>query len=190
MKKIILILISASLFANIQAQGNHNIYRKTVICGLFVADAMLPIFSYYWYRENRNTNGLYISSGIDPKMAYDGNLDMRIKLFGHYSRIEPGLTYEYFPAINYESVSLGTDFLIINRKIGWLAGLETSKIWNRNPTKLQEVWSWGINSEIRFLLNNRWSVSYIGNIKTRTELESKKAVYSGYIQINYKIYGK
>lgn len=176
-----LIIIFAFLFANMQVQA--NIYGKAALCGWFAAGAMTPAFDHYWYDADRPTNGLYLSTGFDPKMALDEGLDIRFKAFGHYNKIEPSITYEYFKWADLEAVSLGLDYMIIRRKLSWLAGVEGSKIWNSGD----EVLSWGVNSEVRFLLSSRWAVSYVGNIKTRPENSHKKAVYSGYLNLIFKI---
>ena len=184
---IVIILLFSSVNIIASDMWTENPARKQV-AGYFVAGLVLmPIFDQFFYTSDRNSNGLYFSPGFDPKMVIEGYFDSRVKLFYHYNRFEPFLAYEYVGSdIKYQGYSLGCDYLIIDRKLSLLAGLETTRIFNKNSDNLHISQSIGINTEIRYLISERLSISYIGNTKTRPEI-SKNFVYSGYININLKI---
>lgn len=188
MKRLLLILLFTSYTFQLQADiWESNIYRK--IGYGYAVGAMLSsiAFDQFYYTSDRNNNGLYISPGFDPKMALDKYADLRLKMFYHYNKFEPSITYEFVGQdIQYQGISLGVDYLLINRKLSLLGGIETTRIYNRNPSNLQIVQSFGTNTEIRYLINNKLSVSYVGNIKTRPDI-TKQIVYSGYLSLNCSI---
>jgi hypothetical protein len=161
--------------------------RKAVLIGYASAFVALPLIDYYNYHPYKGDNGIYLSGGIDPKMAFTEGLDIRLGMFGHYNRIEPSIIYESFPEMKYNAISFGAGYMPIKRKVSLIIGGEYSRIWNRNPNNLHIVNSFGANAEIRFNTNTRFSLSYIANIKTRPEI-SKGYVFSSYINLNFKIY--
>lgn len=144
----------------------------------------IPLFDRFWTYEDRQTDGLYFSQGLDPKMIFDGTgLDCQERLFARYGRFEPSINYEFFSNIDYQGLGFGAGYAVINRKVSLITGLETTFIWNQ----FQHVQSYGMNAEIRYIINDRFSFSYLGNIKTRPELKSKHSVYSGYLLVNVKL---
>jgi hypothetical protein len=185
-KALLLFTIFMSLYVKAE-MTDKNIYRKVFLYGYVSAFPIFIASDYYWTFPDRNTNGLYISSGFDPKMMISEGMDLRCKVYYHYKRFEPSIIYESFPNKKYESYSFCIDYLITDRKFSCLAGIEHSKIFNYNVKNLHKVNSYGINTEFRLLLKKRWFLSYCANIKTRPELATKKIVYSGYLQLNFKI---
>jgi hypothetical protein len=161
--------------------------RKVGLISYASAITAFPLFNYYWNHPYKGDNGVYLSGGIDPKMAITEGLDMRLGMFCHYNRIEPSIIYESFPAMKYNAVSFGAGYMQIKRKVSLIVGGEYSRICNRNPNNLHIVNSFGANAEIRVYTNTRFSLSYLANIKTRPEI-SKGYVFSSYINLNFKIY--
>lgn len=155
-----------------------------IIGSLFAGFCMVPIYDNFWYSPERSSDGFYISGGLDPKiLIIDQDLDFRVKLFYHWNRIEPSLIYENYNNIEYQSLTLGFDFLVIDRRFNLLVGPETSTINNQNKI----VQSLGLNLESRLLLTDKISLSAIGNLKSRPELSGKDMVPSFYIHLNYLI---
>jgi hypothetical protein len=186
MKKILILLtLIISLNAN-SSVYKTNIYESYVLGLYFAAGiAMVPI-ALNWYYPERNISGLYFSQQIDIGMLIEGNIDIRSKLYYHANRIEPGFTYELFKEIGFEALSLNLNYLIFDRRLSVLAGPEYSRIYRSYPYKSKKVNSIGLNIELRYLTNSRFSFSYTGNIKTRPEI-SKPIVYSGYISVNFRL---
>lgn len=186
MKRLILILLLISSLTAKSSVYKTNTYESIGLGACIVsAIAAYPIL-YYYYHPDRNIGGLYISQQADIKMVTQGNYDVRARIFGNIANIEPAMTYEWFPEIGYESLSLGLNYVLIDRKVSLLPGIEYSCIYRYKPFKNINVNSAGINVEFRYLTSNRLSFSYISNIKTRPEI-SKPVVYSGYISINFRL---
>lgn len=195
MKKFILIFV---FFTTLLATTKCTIYDKNpyrkVAFGYFVGGVLsIPIFDHFWYNSERNKDGIYFSTSFDPKMIYSEHaIDYRLKLSCLYSRLSPSITYERFEKMSYEGYSLGLDYLIFDKKLSLFAGIEATKITDAYYTQKEKIdelpLSYGINTEIRFITNSRFSFSYVGNVKSRPELNyNKRILYSGYLQINFKI---
>jgi len=139
----------------------------------------------YRYSEDINQHGVYISYSLDPKIALKYvKLDHRAKISILTHRIEIMAVTEYLGnPFYYRSISSGINYEIWEKELSILTGPEISKIWNEN----KDVISYGWNIEWRYILSDRWSLSYIGNFKTRPELTSRKWIYNGYIGINIKL---
>lgn len=146
------------------------------------ASAGVVLFDKYWYDPGKPENGLYISPGIDPRMLINGDVDFRFRILYHHNRFEPALTFETFPNIKYESLTFGTNYMLIKRKLSALAGFEVSRI-SRDYTTVNGL---GINIEMRYLINDRLSLSYIGNLLERPDI-TKSYIYSGYIHLDYRL---
>lgn len=181
MKKAITILL---IILSLQAKA--SLTGEAIVKTAFVGFCMVPVFDNIWYNSERNSNGLHISTGFDPGiLAKEQHLDLRMKFFYHINRFEPSIIGEDYAMIDFNCLSLGLDYMIINRKLCLLSGLEGSRIWNKGKTAN----SWGWNTELRLLVNDRLSASLIGNLKTRPEI-SKKVVYSLYFHANFRLTGK
>ncbi len=186
MKKILiitlLIIYSLSLKADM---WEPNPIRKAFVYGWFIGIPVTVAYAHYWHERDRNIAGMYLSPSIDVKMILTEGLDYRAKYFSSFGRIETGLTFEQFPKMDYAGLGMDINYLIIDRKLSLLSGLELTRIWNENKA----VWSKGMNIEIRYLAGCRFSLSYIANFKTRPELSESKpdVLMSGYIQLNYRI---
>lgn len=157
-----------------------------LIGAVFLGTPTTIAYAHYWHHGNGFSDGCYVSPGLDLKWSSEGLIDMRTKLFIHHKRFEPNIVVEIFPDIRYRSIGIGLDYAVINRKLGFLSGVESSYIENFNGGKLYTALSVGVNGEIRYVINNNTSISYISNVKTRPEI-SKKYVYSGYINFNFKL---
>ena len=149
---------------------------------------MVPAFDMLWHHPGESEEGLYLSPGFDIRMATQGSMDLNPRIFYRYGSFEASISSELFPGIDYTGYSFGLGYGAINRKLGLIIGPEITRIYNRNPEKLQKAWGLGINTEIRYILSRIFSLSYIGNVKSRPEI-SKDFVYSGYIQLNILLYG-
>lgn len=161
-----------------------NQYRQLGIYYYVAGFCLTPAFDLLWNVPGKSENGLYISFGIDPRMAVQKDLDYVDKIMYRTGRFEPFLSVESFPEIRYEGLTLGANYAVINRKLSLLAGPEITRIWNHNPDKLVKATSIGLNTEVRYLISRRFSVSYVGNLKSRPDI-SKEVVYSGYMFINF-----
>lgn len=193
MKKLITIAFAIVLIAQAEGQGTFfqmhepNIYRKYAIGGIVVGMLLIPFYDANWHKPISNEKGLLLSSGFDAKMAFTEGFDGRAKISLDFGKLETGFIYEYFPAVRYQGFGIGVDYTIINRKLSLLTGIETTRILNYNTDRHFSVQSVGINLEVRYILNKRVSISYLGNFKTRPELSEIKpdVLYSGYLHINY-----
>ena len=188
MKNLLIILLIATSLQLKAGMTEQNTLRRVALYSYFIAVPVFCASDYYWTFPDRTNDGIYVSGGLDGKMAFDGLVDSRWKLFAHYAKkFETAIILECFGQMQYQGWSLAQDYCITNRKFSVIAGIEGTRIWNYNGAKQSKVWSYGANAELRYIINRKLSISYIGNLKTRPELQYKKAVYSGYIQLNYKI---
>lgn len=174
---ILSLLFSINLFSQVT-------FRQVAFYLPIAALATTPLFDRFWTYEDRQTNGLYLSQGLDPKMIFDGvGLDFYERLSGHFNRIEPSIIWESFSQIDFQAIGFSLDYAIINRKVSLLTGFETLSIFNQNKS----VQGYGVNAEVRYLINNRYSISYLGDIISRPELSTKKAIYNGRLNLIIKL---
>lgn len=187
MKNLITFLLIIASLGQVDASVyKTNKYESAALGVWFAAGvATIPI-ALNWYEPQRNSKGLYISQQIDIERAVKGQFDTRSKLYYHYNRFEPSVVYEWYSEIGYESISAQVNYLIFNRKLGVLAGAEVSKIYRYRPYKPQQVNSVGLNIELRYLTDSRFSFSYTGNFKTRPEI-TKPFIFSGYFSVNFRL---
>jgi hypothetical protein len=190
MKTIKIYVFVAILLASVQNSKadmwEPNVYRQYAFNAYVAGFVLTPVFCTFWNNPTRNGNGLYISQQFDPGMAIQGKVDLRNRVFYHYERFEISSTYEYFPEMEYQSISLGTDYMVFDRKLSLFAGPEYTRIWNVNSGIMEKAHSFGVNAEIRYITESRWSFSYIANVKSRPE-NDVPLWFSGYLSINFRI---
>jgi len=183
MRKIIYIFL-IMIFISHQVKGS-DLEGWSVYLGWGAIITAGAISHFYTYPE-RPGQGVYLSAGLDPAMLIRENtLNTRYKLSYLIGRFEPALIYENAPdPFFYNGLSTAVNYLFINRKISLLSGVETTRIYNKGHAP---AWSFGINGELRYIINQRLSLSYAGNLKTRPELKGKSIVYNGYVTVNLLI---
>jgi hypothetical protein len=194
MKKFIVFLVLIAIFPTVKSSiYDPNPYRKIAVSYIIAGMAMTPVFDHFWFNSQRNEDGMYFSTSFDPRMVcVEQSLDYRLKLSGLYYRFSPSILYERFEKMHYEGYSLGLDYLVFNKKLSLLAGIEVTKLtdaYYKQKEKINKLpLSYGINTEIRLLTKTRFSFSYVSNVKSRPELNyNKRILYSGYLQVNIRL---
>jgi len=155
---------------------------SAVLGTIFIGTPTTLAYCHYWHDNFDSENGLYVSPGVDPKMLSELKLDIRQRVYYKHNRLNPYFVWEAFGWAEYESYTTGLDYCLIDRKLAFLTGFETGIIHNQG----KKAWTNGVNVELRLHTKGNYSVSYIGNVKTRPEI-SKDYVYSGYIHLNIKL---
>lgn len=190
--RIKLTILTLVLTCTLQAQDffSTNAWKFTYYSGI-AAILSVPVYSHYWDKNYTGYNGLTVSSGVDAKMTSELKLDFRQRFYYSIGRFEPEIVAERFEWAEYTGLGIGLNYKIIDCKLAFLAGLETTRIWNQG----QIVQSVGCNLESRLYLTDRLSVSGIANLKTRPELINEETIGSVYFHVNYlliknKKYGK
>jgi hypothetical protein len=170
------------LFVLFSLNAKSSKLGSVLVGTYFIGIPVTVAYAYYWHDKFDSENGMYISPGLDPKMLSEIKLDVRHKVYYKHNRYNPYIVLETFGWAEYESITGGLDYCFIDRKLSFLAGFETGIIHNQDKL----AWTYGVNAEMRLHVNDKYSLSYIANVKSRP-LISKDYVYSGYIHLNIKL---
>lgn len=131
-----------------------------------------------------DADNFYISYGFDARNAFLGGtvndraLNYKITI-AYSKKFTHGMYYEGFKAVGYASVTAFTGYNL-TKHIS--ACVEANFIDNQN----RQVLAPGAFSELKVLNSKDLYLSLLLNYKMRPEI-SKKGVFSGYINLNYKL---
>lgn len=183
MKKLITILLILSLTVSTNAvqPSNAPTAGTLLLNAAFYGAIGFCVFDYVNNRDRITTNeqGLFLSSGLDPKMLINENvIDLIINTGYAFTRNEIYLSYENFDAIDFEFYGVGYNRAIVDRKLSLLIGSEVGLI----ESKL----SYGANVMARLILSKNVSLELNSNIKTRPDI-SKDYIGSNYFKLRIKL---
>jgi len=191
MKKTLIIatlfLINLSIFSNYPPWLGYA--GKGAQAAAFIGVPLTVAYIHFWYHDDHFENGFILSSGFDIKMLSEGNADIMSRISYKINRFQPGIDLELFPSIGYEGYGTFLNYSIIDRKMALLSGCEITRIINKQVNNYKVVTSYGINNEIRYIVNSKIAISVLTNLKTRPELSDSKPdmILSNYLQLNLKL---
>lgn len=191
MKKLLIVLLTLlTLQINSKAvePSEPPTFGRVVITGLVAGSVLMCAYDYLntSYPSFKSTNGLYISTGADPKMAYNENsYDGLYKIGYQYDQLQFYGQGEYFNNLNYQSLGFGMNFIVINRK----ASLSFGPEYNRITRPWKSFNSTGININLNYNFNHHLAIELNSNFKTRPDI-TKKWMYNTGLLLTYKFNNK
>jgi len=143
------------------------------------------------------TLGVDISNTIKGGTVNGRALDFQLKYSLETVRqgVEIGVIYERFPKLNFEFFGMTSNKVFKRDRIHLVAGLEQGVIhrWRGLLFPINDshtyTYTYGVNGEIRYTLNERWSIGLQHNLRRRLDIGTKW-IGSNWFNLRYEIQRK
>lgn len=131
--------------------------------------------------NDMNRQGMYISLGADPKMAFvEKSPDIIMELGYTINRVSAYISTESFDVIDFKYNGFGLDYAIIDKKMSLHVGVEAGEI-DRPYGSFNSI---GLNVKTSLNINKKIGMALKSNIKTRGDI-TKKYIASNYVSVNW-----